>query len=46
MIRESAVVSTGFDEKLTGAPEGPERAPRLRAMQGSAIHDRLNRFAA
>jgi glutamyl-tRNA synthetase len=31
---------------LTGSPEGPELAPLLRAMQGSTIHDRLNRFAA
>ena len=31
---------------LTGAPEGPELAPLLHAMPDSAIHDRLNRFAA
>jgi glutamyl-tRNA synthetase len=31
---------------LTGTPEGPELEPLLRAMPGSAIHDRLNRFAA
>jgi nondiscriminating glutamyl-tRNA synthetase len=31
---------------LTGAPEGPELEPLLRAMPGNAIHDRLNRFAA
>ncbi len=31
---------------LTGSAEGPELAPLLRAMQGSVIHDRLNRFAA
>jgi len=31
---------------LTGSPEGPELAPLLKAMSDSAIHDRLNRFAA
>ena len=31
---------------LTGSPEGPELAPLLRAMLGSTVHDRLNRFAA
>ena len=31
---------------LTGAPEGPELAPLLKAMPEAAIHDRLNRFAA
>ena len=31
---------------LTGAPEGPELAPLLKAMPDSSIHDRLNRFAA
>jgi glutamyl-tRNA synthetase len=31
---------------LTGSSEGPELAPLLRAMQGSTVHDRLNRFAA
>ena len=31
---------------LTGTPEGPELAPLLHAMPDSAIHDRLNRFAA
>ena len=31
---------------LTGTPEGPELAPLLLAMPDSAIHDRLNRFAA
>jgi glutamyl-tRNA synthetase len=31
---------------LTGSPEGPELAPLLKAMPDSAIHDRLNRFAA
>ena len=31
---------------LTGSPEGPELAPLLRAMLGSAVHDRLHRFAA
>jgi glutamyl-tRNA synthetase len=31
---------------LTGTPEGPELEPLLRAMPGSAVHDRLNRFAA
>ena len=31
---------------LTGSPEGPELAPLLEAMPSSAIHDRLNRFAA
>ncbi len=31
---------------LTGAAEGPELEPLLRAMPISAIHDRLNRFAA
>jgi glutamyl-tRNA synthetase len=31
---------------LTGAPEGPELAPLLLAMQDAAIHDRLSRFAA
>src|SRR5262245_23042785 len=30
---------------LTGTPEGPELAPLLKAMPGSAIHERLNRFA-
>ena len=31
---------------LTGAPEGPELAPLLKAMPDSTIHDRLSRFAA
>ena len=31
---------------LTGASEGPELAPLLSSMEPSAIHDRLNRFAA
>ena len=31
---------------LTGTPEGPELEPLLRAMPGTAVHDRLNRFAA
>jgi glutamyl-tRNA synthetase len=31
---------------LTGAPEGPELAPLLKAMSDSSIHERLNRFAA
>ena len=31
---------------LTGTTEGPELEPLLRAMPGSTIHDRLNRFAA
>jgi glutamyl-tRNA synthetase len=31
---------------LTGATEGPELAPLLKAMAESTIHDRLNRFAA
>jgi len=31
---------------LTGAPEGPELEPLLRAMPDRAIHDRLSRFAA
>lgn len=31
---------------LTGTTEGPELAPLLKAMPESAIHDRLNRFAA
>lgn len=31
---------------LTGTPEGPELAPLLKAMAGSSIHERLNRFAA
>jgi glutamyl/glutaminyl-tRNA synthetase len=31
---------------LTGSAEGPELAPLLKAMNESAIHDRLNRFAA
>ena len=31
---------------LTGASEGPELAPLLKAMAGSSIHERLNRFAA
>jgi glutamyl/glutaminyl-tRNA synthetase len=31
---------------LTGASEGPELAPLLKAMPEAAIHDRLNRFAA
>ena len=31
---------------LTGSPEGPELAPLLLAMPDSAIHDRLERFAA
>ncbi len=31
---------------LTGTTEGPELAPLLDAMPDSAIHDRLNRFAA
>jgi glutamyl-tRNA synthetase len=31
---------------LTGSTEGPELAPLLEAMPDSAIHDRLNRFAA
>jgi glutamyl-tRNA synthetase len=30
---------------LTGAPEGPELAPLLRAMSDSAVIDRLRRFA-
>jgi glutamyl-tRNA synthetase len=31
---------------LTGATEGPELAPLLKAMPESTIHDRLSRFAA
>jgi glutamyl-tRNA synthetase len=31
---------------LTGASEGPELAPLLKAMPESTIHDRLSRFAA
>ncbi|HTU65103.1 MAG TPA: glutamate--tRNA ligase [Steroidobacteraceae bacterium] len=31
---------------LTGSTEGPELAPLLKAMPETAIHDRLNRFAA
>jgi len=31
---------------LTGTPEGPELKPLLEAMPTTAIHDRLNRFAA
>jgi nondiscriminating glutamyl-tRNA synthetase len=31
---------------LTGAAEGPELAPLLKAMPDSTIHDRLSRFAA
>jgi glutamyl-tRNA synthetase len=31
---------------LTGSSEGPELAPLLKAMPDTAIHDRLNRFAA
>jgi glutamyl/glutaminyl-tRNA synthetase len=31
---------------LTGASEGPELAPLLKAMRESTIHDRLSRFAA
>ena len=31
---------------LTGTPEGPELAPLLKAMAGTSIHGRLNRFAA
>jgi glutamyl-tRNA synthetase len=31
---------------LTGSSEGPELAPLLEAMPDTAIHDRLNRFAA
>jgi glutamyl-tRNA synthetase len=31
---------------LTGAAEGPELAPLLKAMPGAAVHDRLKRFAA
>jgi glutamyl-tRNA synthetase len=30
---------------LTGATEGPELAPLLRAIPASAITDRLSRFA-
>jgi glutamyl-tRNA synthetase len=31
---------------LTGSPEGPELAPLLASMTPTAIHERLNRFAA